>query len=284
MLAEELHFTHAADRLHMSQPRLSQVIKKLESDLSVDLVARTRRRVELTAAGRVLLEEARRTLAQARTAEALTQSAHGGRTGTLHIGFIEASVPWLLPPAVRTFREAYPGVEVVLTGLVSTEQPAALERGDINVGILRRIPMGPDLVFEEVRKERLVLYLPRDHELARQSRVAVAQLRHEPFVYTPRRISPDLFDKVIGICLTSGFSPEIVQEATELQTVLALVAAGIGVTIAVESLKPIGGRHVVTREIDDPAAWVSIGLAWNKNDRNPVLPPFLEVTRSLSQK
>jgi DNA-binding transcriptional LysR family regulator len=279
-LGEELHFTKAAERLRMSQPRLSQMLKRMEEDLAVHLVARTRRRVELTEAGRVLLEEARRTLAQARTAVSLTQSAHSGHSGTLHVGFLEASVHWLLPSAVRSFRGSHPGVDVVLKGLVSAEQPAALERGDINVGILRRIAFGPDIVYEEIRKERLVLYLPRDHPLARQSRVEVTQLRDEAFVYTPRRISPDLFDQVLGIFLARGFSPHIVQEATELQTVLALVAAGIGVTVAVESLKPMGGRHVVTRTLDDPSAWVSIGLAWNRNDRNPALPAFLNVVRS----
>lgn len=284
VLAEELHFTRAAGRLGMSQPRLSQVLKRIERELDVQLLLRTRRRVELTAAGRVLLEEGRRTLAQARTAQALAQSAHGGRTGTLRVGFIEASVHWLLPIVVRRFREAYPDVTIVLTGMVSTEQPAALERGDIDLGILRLVPMGPALTFEEIRKERLVLYLPRGHPLTREGRVAVAQLRHERFAYTPRRISPDLFDKVLGICLSHGYSPDIVQEATELQTVLALVAAGVGVTIAVESLKPIAGRHVVTRILDDPTAWVSIGVAWSRNDRNPALPALLDVIRSQTRR
>ncbi len=186
----------------------------------------------------------------------------------------------MLPPAVRSFREAYPGVEIVLTELVSMEQPAALEQGDIDVGILRRVPMGPELIYEELRKDRLVVYMARDHPLAQLRHIEVERLREEPLVYTPRAISPDLFDQVLGMFLSRGFSPRIVQEATQLRTVLALVAAGIGVTVAVESLKPVAGRHVVTRALDDPAAWVSVGLAWNRDDHNPAVPAFLQAVRS----
>ncbi|HZT97514.1 MAG TPA: LysR family transcriptional regulator [Chloroflexota bacterium] len=279
-LGEELHFTRAAERLHIAQPRVSQLLRRLERELDVTLVLRTRRRVELTEAGRVLLEQARRTIAQARTAAALAQSAHRGHTGRLRIGFVEASVHSVLPPAVRSFREVYPGVEIVLTELVSTEQPAALEQGDIDVGILRRVPMRPELIYEELRKDRLVVYMARDHPLAQLTHIEVERLREEPFVYTPRAISPDLFDQVLGMFLRRGFSPRIVQEATQLRTVLALVAAGIGVTVAVESLRPVAGRHVVTRALDDPAAWVSVGLAWNRDDRNPAVPTFLQAVRS----
>src|SRR5512133_1148541 len=176
-VAEELHFGRAAQRLHIAQPGLSQQIQALESELGVSLLARTRRRVELTAAGQVFLDEGRRALAQVERAENLTRRAASGEIGRLTIGGTESATWVVLPELLRDFRRRYPNVDLAIREMPSPLQLEALRNGEIDVGFVRP-PVGTDgLVARTILEERLGILLPKAHPLAKRSEIPIRVLR-----------------------------------------------------------------------------------------------------------
>jgi DNA-binding transcriptional LysR family regulator len=284
-LAEELHFTRAARRLRMAQPPLTRQIQALEGELGVRLLERNKRRVELTAAGQVFLEGARRVLEQADQTVTATQRAGRGETGRLGVGFVGSATYGSLPEILRVFRRGFADVELVLHELGSTAQREAVMEGRLNLGFIRpaREELAePGLVETVVQRDRLMMALPVQHELARLSEVPLGAIAREPFILFPRETRPSYGDLVLDACAKAGFAPRVAQYTQELQTAISLVAAGIGVTLVPASVLSMRRANVVFKPIAEPTPVSRLIAIHRKDDASPVLRSFLEVIRKVA--
>jgi DNA-binding transcriptional LysR family regulator len=281
-VAEELHFGRAAVRLGISQPPLSKHIQQLEDALGVSLLNRTHRNVTLTAAGRVFLDEARRTLAQSSLAIDLARRAERGTSGQLAFGFIDASVYSVVPAIVRRFYQLYPSVHLSLREMLIPDQVIGLVERRIDVGLIHPPIDRTDIAIKPVLTEPLAVALPKDHPLAERLTLKVADLARESFVQFPRFINPALYDDILALCRGAGFSPIIVQEATPKQTIIGLVEAGLGVSILPASLRFLARSGVVYVPLEDSSLAIETSLIWCSGDDAPVLKRFIEVVREVS--
>jgi DNA-binding transcriptional LysR family regulator len=281
-VAEELHFSRAAGRLHMTQPPLSQQIRQLEEEIGVRLFYRTKREVQLTDAGRVFLNEVRLILAQADQAIRAAQRASRGETGRLVIGFVDSVIYKHLPAVLRAFRERFPSVELDLRELSTAEQIEALLRSEIHAGFLRPPVDDAALAFETILEEPLVVALPETHPLSGQTAVPLAALAGEPFVLFPRRLAPSFYDLIMRLCRDNAFSPKVAQEATRMQTILSLVAAGFGVSLVSSSSQAFRTTGVAYRPIQSAELMVGVVVAWQRSDLSPALKMFLTVVREIA--
>ncbi|MBG0833018.1 LysR family transcriptional regulator [Planomonospora sp. ID67723] len=277
VLAEELHFGHAAGRLGIAQPPLSQQIRRLENKIGHPLFQRGPGRVTLTPAGRELLPAARRAITELAGGLAAARAAASGQTGRIRLGFAASLALTVLPGLLRTYRERFPGVRLDIHEMTTAPQIAALHERTIDVGLLREPPSDePGLGFRTVLTEGFVAVLPSAHPLAAQRSVRVAKLAGEPFVLLPRAVGPGLHDQIADLCHAAGFTPRVAQRAVEWQTVCALVGAGLGVSLAPESIRRIRLEGVAFRRIESSAARTRAAVAWRVNDRNPLVERLLE--------
>jgi DNA-binding transcriptional LysR family regulator len=228
-LADTLHFGHAAERLHLSQPPLSQQIRQLETELGVQLFYRTKRHVELTEAGRMFVEEARVILAHAAHASNLALRVNQGEAGQLTIGAAGPADTPVFVEILRAFASRHPQIRIVLRNMGSAEQARAISEGRLHVGFVALPIDEPDLATETVLRRPIVIALPANHPLASHARVPLDALAKEPHIMFARRMGPRLFDAVLGACREAGFNMHIAHEVDNLSTACALVAAGLGV-------------------------------------------------------
>ncbi|RKT18633.1 LysR family transcriptional regulator [Streptomyces sp. 1114.5] len=276
VLAEELHFGHAAARLGIAQPPLSQQIRRLEEKVGHPLSRRDPGGVTLTPAGRELLPAARRALTDLADALAAARAVGSGEAGRLRIGFSASLALTVLPGLLDTFRQRHPAVRLDVRELTSAPQITALHERTIDVGLLREAPADePELRFRTVLREPFVAVLPAGHPLAGRRTVRLAQLADESFVLLPREEGPQLYDRITGLCTDAGFTPRIVQHAVEWQTVCALVGAGLGVSLAPAGIRQLRLRGVAFRRIDPGTARTEVAVAWRGNDPNPLVRHLL---------
>lgn len=280
-VAEELHFGRAAERLGISQPPLSQQIQALEEELGVRLFERTNRRVALSEVGRLFLPEARQVLAQLDKAVGVAQRARRGELGELKVGFT-SSAPFTstIPRALRAFRQACPQVHLDLRELSSREVAEAVGEGLLQVGMIRPLdPLPAGLEALELFAEPLVAVLPADHPQAAEPgrAIGLAELAAEPFVFFPRSFGTGLYDQVLGLARSAGFSPRIVQEASEAMTLIGLVATGLGVTVLPASFSRMRIDGVVCRTLGDPGASTAVWLVRRAGDVSPLVQRFAEL-------
>jgi DNA-binding transcriptional LysR family regulator len=280
-VAEELHFGRAAARLHIAQPPLSQQIKHLERELGVQLLERTTRRVRLTNAGLVFLEHARRVLAEAdRARESVLLTEHGER-GEIRVGLTGATTWRLLPRMTRAYRARYPLVRLELhPSVFSGAQFSALLDGGIDVGLLRA-PVPPPLASRTLLDEELVAVLPDEHPLAERAIVPLADLAEENFVSYPDRLGSNLREVAMRACAEVGFWPRVVQEAQDTYTVVALVAAAVGVALLPASAEWLHFEGVAFRPVTGADLRVPVALTWRAADDSPVLAGFLAVAAEI---
>ncbi len=281
-IAEELHFGRAAARLSIEQPSLSQQIQQLEEELGFLLLYRTKRYVELTDAGKVFMLEAQKILAQVQEAKRTTQRAYRGEVGHLVVGYISSSTYDLLPMMLRVYRERFPDVEVALRELTTREQLRALEEEYIQVGLLRLPISLPFVNVEVVRREPIVCVLPEEHPLATHERIAVSLLANEPFILQSSHRGAGYYVQLMNLCLASGFSPNVIQEVTEIHTIVSLVAAGMGVSLVPLSAQNIRSQGVVYRELEGVATLTEMAVAWLRNSRSAIVQNFLAVAREIA--
>jgi DNA-binding transcriptional LysR family regulator len=281
-VAEERHFGRAAETLGIAQPPLSKQLHDLERELGYPLFDRSRRPVELTVAGQVLLGHARSIFESLEIAVRETRRAGAGHSGKVSIGYPLSLAYSGLSALLRAFRERSPDVAIEVRELPPADQIDALKRGELDVGFVRTPLHEPQLASENVRNERLVLALPSDHRLAIRERVALSSVAREPFVFFPRARGPGFFDFLMGFCRDSGFSPLIVQEAPQID-VLALVAAGFGLSILPESVRELRRADVVLRPIIGSPT-TELRLVWRSDDSSPAVARFIETVRSVGVK
>ncbi|MFL9824456.1 LysR family transcriptional regulator [Rhodoplanes sp. SY1] len=275
VLAECLHFGRAAARLGIAQPHLSRRIRELEAEIGVSLFTRTQRRVEPTAAGITLRLRATRILEEVERAKMEARQIGTGAAGRLRIGFIHSSTYGMLPAIIRSFRAKRPAVVLDLVEMTMVEQIRALRSGDIDIGLLRSLPDCPDIAFETVMREPFRLAVPPDHAFSRRATVAMRDLSGEPLVLFPRETSPLFHARITAACERAAVTPVIVQEATQIHTVMGLVAAGIGLALVPASAERLPRAGAVLIDLVDPPEPADVSVAW-PNGRMPLLvPPFL---------
>jgi DNA-binding transcriptional LysR family regulator len=277
-LAEELHFGRAAEKLGIAQPPLSQQIKALEQQIGVLLLLRTKRHVELTAAGTVFAREARQVLAEADRAVHAAQRAARGETGQLEVGFVSGAVYGKVPSIFRLMRTRYPEISLVLRDLTTEEQMEAIQARRLDIGLIRPpVIASKSLTMQVIAREPLVVVLPQTHRLARQKKISPKALAGEPFLQVPRHLAPGFYDQFISICTGAGFFPQIVQEARTTQTIISLVAVGMGISIVPASLRRLQRTGVVYRSLEGPAPTTELAVIWRHEEKNRVLRSFLEI-------
>ncbi len=282
-VAEELHFSRAAARLHIAQPPLSQQVRHLEHELGVALFTRTRRRVELTAAGRAFLAEARGVLEQAERATRIARRAGGGEIGHLSVAFVPSADLDLLPRVLRVWRQRFPDVELELQVLFAAAQMEALLAGRIQVGLVR-LPIAPQrgVIAERVQSEPLVAALPQRHRLARRRSVRLADLGDETLLLFPRHVAPGYYDVLVGAFEAAGITPRVFHPGT-LQTNLALVSAGLGVTLLPASIRNLRRTGVVYRPLASAAPEVELAVVYRHDERSPTVPAFVDLVRAAAR-
>jgi DNA-binding transcriptional LysR family regulator len=280
-VAEELHFGRAAQRLHVAQPSLSQQIKQLERELGVLLLARTKRRVALTEPGRLFLAEARRALAQVATAVEVARGAEAGEVGRLRVAYVDSALWGALPEVVRTYRERYPRVALTLLERLPTQQLAGLRRGDLDVAIGPPPPATAPVETAPVTEEGVVVALPAGHRLAGRDAVDMAELAEDAWVLIPARVPSRLRTLALGAAAAAGFTPRVAQEARELDALVALVSAGLGVTLVPVSVARVARPGVVFRPVRGEDLTFRLVALWRRGRSRPALATFLEVLREV---
>jgi DNA-binding transcriptional LysR family regulator len=280
-VAEELHFSRAAKRLHMAQPPLSQQIRKLEQYIGHPLFTRNSRTVALTQAGEMLLERSRYLLRRLEDDLETVRRVGRGEIGTLTVGFIGSAMLTVLPALIGSYRKRFPKVDLRLRELTTSSLVDAIRQGAADLGFLRDAGPTEGLMVEQVLAERFVVALAETHPLANGKKVALAELKGEPLILFARELGPMAWDKTIALCETSGFRPAIVQDAPEWLTVLRLVSSGLGFSIAPACVATIQTPGVVCRELTKCPVSTNIELARRRDYLNPIVDAFLAEAREM---
>jgi DNA-binding transcriptional LysR family regulator len=280
------NFTKAAEYLHIDQPPLGQRIRSLEKKLKIELFDRQRRPLQLTAAGKVFLEETRLALTTLDRAITRAQQASRGEIGFLSVGIASSISNTLLPDILRTFRSRFPNTELELLELTSERQLQALREGRLNVGfeVVANFPE-PDKSLNQlpIMEESLVVAMPELHPLVFQQQVFLKDLGNEKLILPSMDEFP-FYKQFIYYCQQSGFEPNIVRDvrATWLVTILSLVVAEVGLAILPSNVQNLQRRGVVYRSIQDTSLCRQISAIWRKDDSSVVLAEFLKVVAELS--
>lgn len=280
-VAEERHFHRAAERLHIAQPPLSQQIKRLEQELQVQLFVRTTRSVELTNAGQVLLDEARRVLAAADRATSAVKHAASGELGTVRIGFVASAALGLVPRILLAVQQQWPKLDLQLVEATTEEQLQALHGDQLDLGIAREVQERiPEMVVRTLLKERLVVAMHESLALADRSELALAELRDQRFIVFPRTRVSRLLDHIIGLCAAAGFRPIIAQEALQFPTILGLAAANTGIAIVPDAMRAIqlpGLRYI---NLTDETAVSTLSVVTRGDQLTPLVRNVLTAVRT----
>jgi DNA-binding transcriptional LysR family regulator len=280
-LVRELHFSRAARLLHISQSALSQQVRTLERELGTPLFTRTSRLVELTAAGRALAEAAPRALHEVDRAIGDARRAADGALGRLVVGSVRTGLTSITPLIMRAVRAEHPDLRLDVRQMDTAAQLRALLERRIDVGVVRAAGELPALVVERLVAEPLVVALPADHRLAVRDRVDPVELAEEAFVLWPRHQGADFHDIVIAFCREVGFSPRITAEGADIDTQLALVAAGLGVSLQPAYYSRAALAGVAFRPLLGPAPEVALQLAWRR-DRSHDVRHFVAAARAVT--
>jgi DNA-binding transcriptional LysR family regulator len=282
-VAEELHFGRAAAKLHISQPPLSQQIRRLERELQAALFHRTKRHVELTNAGRVFLGEARALVLQAEQAAGNAQRASRGEIGHLLVGcalwadFLNGA------RIIRLFARRHPDVEIELRDLTAMEQISALEAGRIHVGILRPPVQSKTLMSERLVSESLVVVFPRGHPFKSYDRVPWRALVDQPYVLFSRRRAPAFEALVARACHEAGVTLKIKYEVEHPETILAIIEAGLGISLVPASLQTVKRPGVTYRRLSPTGPALETVVAWRRESELSLIQAFVRVAREIAR-
>ena len=277
-VSETLHFGRAAGKLGMAQPPLSQQIRNLERNLGYPLFDRTTRGVKLTRVGQFFLERARGTLAKMADDVEMARRLGSGLEGALTVGFAGSVMFTVLPKAIRHYRRIHPKVELRLREGSTEEQIPFLLDGTFDLGFLRDGEARDGLTVETIVREPFVAVLPLRHKAAVKSAISPAALKDEPFVLFARKMGNLAYDRTVACCEAEGFRPNFVQHAPQWPTVLRLVAAGLGVSLAPACVARIATPGVVFKRLRS-RHWTSIDIAMKTKFDNPATAAFLAIVR-----
>ena len=282
-IAEELNFSRAAERLHLSQPALSKQIQALENSLEIELFNRTKHWVKLTPAGKQFLITARSTLQQLEQGVKAAQQVARGEIGWLRIGFPNPALLTIVPNILDRYRSLYPEVKLTLVGGGTETQVEALRTHLCDVSLVYTPIREDTLSTYPLCEETFLVALPKSHPLTKQKRVALKSLANESFILYPRSLAPALYNEFLQCCDRAGFVPNIVQEGEMTDTRLGLVAARVGVTFIISGLQNLRLKGVVYRPLEDNFPKLKLALAWRKGESSPLVHEFCKITKALVQ-
>jgi DNA-binding transcriptional LysR family regulator len=282
-VAETLHFGRAAEKLGMAQPPLSQQIRNLERNLGYPLFDRTTRGVRLTRVGQFFVERARSTVAKVADDVEMARRLGSGQEGAITVGFAGSVMFTALPKAIRRYRRMHPNVELRLREGATGEQMPLLLDGTLDLGFLRDGEERDGLTLETILREPFVAVLPAHHKLAGKPSISPAELKDQPFVLFARRMGSLAYDRTVACCEAEGFRPNFVQDAPQWPTVLRLVAAGLGVSLAPACVARITTPGVVFKRVRS-RHWTSIDIGMKARLDNPATEAFLRVVRQQFSK
>lgn len=281
-VAEERNFTNAAARLAIAQSPLSQQIRKLEREIGVELFTRTTRSVALTHAGQVFYDRMKSLLSDTEEAIDAARKADQGMLGKLTVGFTGSATYELLPTLVRAYVDRYPEVTLeVRSDLVTPAQVSGLLQGTLAVGILRPPVQASGIAVETIRNEPVVVLLSGRHPAAVQRDIDLRALRDEGFVAYPDNPPSAMHTVMRTACETAGFVPRIRHVAPDSATLVALVAAGLGIALVPASLRHLGIKGATFRPLRSPKLTVPLALAYREPNVDPLVRRFLETARSV---
>lgn len=278
-VAEELHFGRAAERLHIAQPPLSQQIRRLEEIVGHQLFHRTSRSVKLTAAGELLLERALQILSRVEGDLESVRAVGRGETGTLTLGFVGSAMLTPLPSVLGRYRKLFPKVKLRLREYYTANLMEALREGTADVGILRDGDRDESLGVEQLHQEPFITVLPASHPLAALKAVPIGRMKNEPFVLFARSVGETAWRRTVQVCERHGFQPNVVQEGPQWLTILRLVGAGLGITIAPACVSAIADRTVACRRLSPAGSTTSIDLAYHADRLRPNSEAFCQLAR-----
>ena len=280
-IADSGSFSEASRQLHVSQSTISEQMADLEQEVGGSLLDRKGRGLRLTPQGSIFLAEARKTLLAAERAVDVTQRSLEGKLGTLTIGFFLWGAGGFFPRIIREYRRLHPQVRVSLLEMDALSQPEALVSGKIDMGFTRPLlpPYDRVLHAELLYEDPIVVVLPSDHRFAK-GRLTTQDLATEPFVLCERRVTPSLFDNILGLCTSAGFSPEIVNTSATWAGVLTLVESGEGVALVPAGVRHLRTRGVVFRHLEPETVRVGVSLAWNPETLGILQQDFLALVRA----
>jgi DNA-binding transcriptional LysR family regulator len=275
-VAEELSFTRAAERLHMAQPPLSQQIALLEKELGARLFDRSRRTIRLTAAGAALLPEARRLLADLDETTRMVRRVAEGAIGQLAVGFVPSAINGALPDLLRRFRTSHPDVQLTLREMTPDALLRAVRDGRLDVAVLYLPISDPDVAWQRLASEDLLLALPDSHPAADRADVVLADVAGEPFILPEQHDVPGLHAAVTALFADAGIAPRVAQRGVWLmQTVLGLVAAGVGLAVVPSSVAALRRTGVTLRPIRGPNHQVDLAAVWRRDHGSAPLTGLL---------
>lgn len=279
-IAEELSFRRAAERLNMAQPPLTATIKRLEDTVGAILIERTNRVTRLTEAGCVFLEEARKVIDQAERAVLAAQRAGAGVTGTLRVTFVASAGRDILPSILLRLREYYPGIKLELREAMTARQVELITANESDLGfVIPPLPENSKLTVEVIAKNKLVAALPEAHPCASYEQIALSDLAEDPWILFSARQGPGLHRIIHAACAEAGFTPNIGQEAPQMDTIVNLVAGGMGVALVSRALVASRREGVVFRELYGIGTPVEYELAVAYRERSAILDRVVAATR-----
>jgi len=281
-VAETLHFGRAAKKLNIAQPPLSQQIMNLEEELGIKLFDRSRRNIQMTAAGSHFLNEVRQILLHVEQAAETARRIDGGKAGRLVVGFVGSVIHTFLPEGLRLFRERFPEIELELHEINTAEQITSLHAKRIDVGFLYTGAQDSMLSSKTLTLAPLLVVLHNKHPLSGRKSVHIRELAHEPFIANTRSSEPVVRDAFISLCHSAGFSPRIAQEAGQVQTVLGLVASGLGACLLPDFIKKIRRPGVQYIPLAGPPSEVKLAVAWRSDNASILIKSFVNIIESYS--
>lgn len=282
-VAQEMHFSSAARRMNIAQPALSRAIRALETELGTDLFRRSTRKVELTQAGRLFQEDAKKAIDHLDLAVRHARRAAAGEAGTLGIGYMDFAIEGEFPRILREFRSRYPAVSVEAKASFTERIIDDLQERKIDVGFVVGPVVLAGLATFTVQNDRFVAVIPEAHALARRPSVRLRELADEPLVLGRRESWLPYVVRVEALCREAGFTPKVVQEADTTESIFAFVASGIGSTLYVErafNYDPPGIRVV---PLEDVRATISTEVAWRVDERSALANNFISLCKELTK-
>jgi DNA-binding transcriptional LysR family regulator len=279
-VAAEMSFTRAAEVLNMAQPPLSRQIKMLEEEMGVELFERVGRGIKLTEAGRYFLDQTDVMLKKLSETVQATQRVGRKEKRRVGIGFVPSVLYGYMPGFIRQLRALDQSIEISLVEMITLQQFEALKTGRIDIGIGRILLSDPEIERLVLWEERLIVALPKEHDLAKCTTLSIEQLIPESLILYPARPRPSYADYVLDIFRQQGGVPEHIQEVNELQTALGLVAAGFGLAIVPESVEGLFSKDVKYVSLTSPGCTSPIMLSWRKNDQSDFLQSALKLARA----
>lgn len=281
VLAEQLHFGRAANRLAMTQPALSQQLKSLEQKVGAKLVERSSRQVALTPAGERLNSDAKALLAAAETAELNVRTARKGGLATLRLAFVGSGAFGILPELLKRYHARHRDVRIQYHDDHIHYPFELLEAGLVDVAVARAPVTHPRLTIETFYREPLCAVVPATHPLSRTRRIELRDMASEAFAFFPRRNAPEFHDAVIGACVSAGFSPRVEYEASDWQVLASIVAAGVAVSIAPASVKKMPRVGLAYRLLHRCRVRAELAVIYSERSLSGLVTGFLETARDL---